>query len=409
MSSHTDLMKALLAKFIEFYKNNQSTIKQSTITIDNSFFEELNNLLADIDDDKKKNMIKIASKRGLKLNPKDVVMVTNSKIVIKKFTPPKPKLTPTQKIQQFKKVFPTQSIDKALEYIVAELMKNDFDFAKISNVYFMENYQKLIKKWVYDVIKHNFDDEDAETIELYVAYMLKNYSSNIMNLISEYLIELLIEKDENALKFIAYYDGEVEVDERDKKKYLKPVMYDKNGSKWNNSNVLPIIIQHKKDKDGIVRKKKDVKKLEIDLNELSVKVDELSTERKTLESRWEELINNNDILSKNIAKSQNKLTQLKSQQNSNENEVKSVSVDIKNMMREEESIFKEKKKTSDRLAVVRDQLKTFRDKKKLAEEMLHDDKKKLRALLKSQESISEKNELVLSAIVLTLSKQRTPQ
>ncbi len=409
MSSHTDLMKALLATFIEFYKNNQSTIKQSTITIDNSFFEELNNLLADIDDDKKKNMIKIASKRGLKLNPKDVVMVTNSKIVIKKFIPPKPKLTPTQKIQQFKKVFPTQSINKALEYIVSELMKNDFDFSKISNVYFMENYQKLIKKWVYDVIKHNFDDEDAETIELYIAYVLKNYTSNIMNLISEYLIELLIEKDENALKFIAYYDGDVEVDERDKKKYLKPIMCDKNGSKWNNSNVLPVIIQHKKDKDGIIRKKKDVKKLEIDLNELSVKVDELNSEREKLENRWEELVNGSDNLSKNIAKSQNKLTQLKSQQNSNENEVKSVSVDIKNMMREEESIFKEKKETSDRLAVVRDQLKTFRDKKKLAEEMLYDDKKKLRALLKSQESISEKNELVLSAIILTLTKQRTPQ
>lgn len=409
MSSHADLMKNLLAKLTNFYKANSSVMKQNTLTIEDSFFNELNSDLRDVEDDKRKNMIKIASKRALKLNPKDVVMVTSSKIVIKKFIPPKPKLTPTEKIQQFKRVFPTQSINNALEYIVSELVKKDLNFQEIGNVYFMENYQNLITKSVYDVIKHNFDDEDAETIDLYVAYMLKNYTSNIMELISKHLVELLIEKDENALKFIAYYDGEVEVDERDKKKYLKPVMYDKNGSKWNNSNVLPVIIQHKKDKDGIERKKKDVKKLEIDLSNYTAEVDKFSTERESLDSRWETLGEKSETLSKDIAKAQNRLSDLKAKENSSESDTKNISVEIKNMMKEEEHIFKEKKEISDRLAVVIDQLKTFRDKKKLAEEMLHDDKKKLRALLKSQESISEKNDLVLSAITLTLAKQRTPQ
>lgn len=408
MSSHAELMKILLDKFTNFYKHNQSIMKQNTISIENELFEDINSILEDIDDEKKKNMIKIASRRGLKLNPKDVVMVTNAKIVIKKFIPPKPKLTPTQKIQQFKTVFPSTSINKAIEYIVGELMNGDLDFKQIGNVYFMEHYQELIHKWVNSVIKGNFEDEDASTIELYVAYMLKNYMPAIMKAISEHLIELLIEKDENALKFIAYYDGDVEVDERDKKKYLKPVMYDKNGSKWNNSNVLPVIIQHKKDKDAIERKKKDIRKLETEVHDLTIEVDKYNSEREELENRWEELTAKNDSLSKEVAKAQSQLARAK-ESKSTDVDTKAISADIKNMMREEEAIFKEKNEITDKLAVARDKLKTFRDKKKLAEERLHDDKKKYRALIKSQESIAEKNELVLSAILLTLPKQRIPQ
>ncbi len=408
--SPADLMKALLDKFTSFHNHHPSVMKQATISIDSGVFNEINALVADIEDDeKRKNMIKIASRRGLKLNPKDVVMVTNSKIVVKKFIPPKPQLTPTQKIQQFKTVFTPEAINKSIDYIVGELMNGDLDFRKINNVYFMEHYQQLIHKWLIYVIKHNFEDEDDATIELYIAYMLKNHMPSIMKLISEYLIELLINKDENALKFIAYYDGDVEVDERDTKKYLKPVMYDKNGSKWNNSNVLPVIIQHKKDKEAIERKKKDIKRLEIEVHEFGLEVDKYNTERETLEKRWEELIAKNESLSREIAKAQAKLADAKTNSANVNTNTKDISVDIKNMMKEEEAIFKEKNEITDRLAVARDQLKTFRDKKKLSEEILHDDKKKYRALINSQESIAEKNELVLSAILLTLPKQRIPQ
>jgi len=401
--SKATLMKTVMDKFSTL---DSSILKSNPITIGEDFTKDIFEILKDEDDEKRKNIIKIGSKRALKLNPKDVVVVTQTKIVIKKFIPPKPKLTPTQKISNFKKIMNKEVLSDFLNAIVEHLVKDELDFTKISNVYFMENHSNLIKSTIHKGLKQQFSKEDDATIELYLAFLIKNYYNKVLELISLELIELLIEKDEDAVKFITYYDGDVEVDEKNGKKYIKPVMYDENGSKWNSSNLLPVVIQHKKDLISLQRKIESIAVLEDELSVLNKEIDELTNNITELEDRDKELNQNREIASKGVAKLQDELSKLKS---ANQNaDTSSISQEIKHLMREEETMFKESQKINAELVKLKGILRDLRSKKKIKDEMLLDDNKKKRALVKSQEVMKEKHKLVVSALMLTLPKMREP-
>lgn len=403
--SNAELMKAVMDKFGSL---DTSLLNSNPITLDKKFTDSIFAILKSEDDDeKKKNIIKIGSKRALKLNPKDVIIITHDKIVIKKFIPPKPKLSPAEKLTLFKKHMDKERLSEFLNALVEHLMSNELDFTRISNSYFMENYLEIIKTVTLQGLKSEFSDEDSQTLELYLAFIIKNYLNVIMLKISEFLVELLIEKNDDAVKYISYYDGDIEVDERNGKKYVKPIMVDENGSKWNSSNLLPVVIQHKKDGIALERKKESISKLEEEIEVLNSQISELSLEIKNLENLEEELTTNRDVAAKSVSKLQDELSRAKSSQNSTV-DTSEISSKIKFLMKEEEKMFQEMNQANDELIKLRGIMSDLRNKKKLKDERLLDDVKKQKAIIKSQEVMKEKYRLVISALMLTLPKMRTP-
>lgn len=409
--TNAEIMKSIINKIQTLKKSEPEKFEENPIKLDEIFLKEIENLAGELEEEKLKHLIKVASIRALKLNPKDIVMVRNRQIVIKRFVPPKPKLTPTEKIKLFKKEFTSKKLKSAISEIVDKMMNGELNFREINNVYFMYNHQRIIQNYIQSEIEKNFPDEDRATIELYSAYVLKNYMGLIMRMIAEYMVELLIEKDENTSKMIAYYDGDVEIDEESGKKYLRPEMFDENGSKWNQSNVLPVIIQHKKDKEALVRKKEEIRKGEAEVQRLNAIVDEKSSILKDMNQREEEAEEERESIQKQVDKAQRELAGYKSkvsEKNSYESEIQDLSTEIRHLMRDEQALLDEVKELRGEKITIKSELQNVKEEKMNKEEKLFDDKKKEKALKQSQEVIKEKNRLVITAIELTLPKLRTP-
>jgi hypothetical protein len=409
--TQAQIVKSLMDKFAEYKDSNSDIFEENTIKMEGSFFEEVVSIVTSLDDDKRKNTIKVALKRGAKLNPKDIITVTASKIVIKKFVPPKPKLSPAEIIKVMKsKVDSAEATSIAVE-AVNDATNSELNFAEIGNVYFMENHVGIIQKRVMQTLQEKIEDHSElpdGAIELYSAFTVKNNYQKILETFAERLIDLLIDKNDNAVKFVAYYDGDVEVDEgKGGKKFIKPVMVDGNGSKWNSLNLLPVVIQFRSDKEALSRKNKEIALLESGVNEITEKVDKLSDKIKKQEERLEELNREKENEAKLLAREQTNLTSLKSTK-APDSKIQASSKKIKELMKKDEEIFKEKNEINDQLVIERDELMKLREEKKIKTQRLTDESKKRRTLKKSQESIQDKEKLVMQALTLTLPKMRKP-
>ncbi len=244
---------------------------KGVIKIEDEIKDKIFNFIGD--NDKNRDISKLVIKKALNLNERDAVIYLNDKIVIKAFAPHSEKRykgLPADELRDLKsRIFENEYEIKILVMeVVEDLMSEDLNFKKISNIYFMNNYLKIIQKRIVLLLSKKIDEERV-LIEGMANYILRESFNLILKVMSNNLLKLIMNRDENAEMFVNYYNGEIEVDKNGK--YKRPEITDNKNQKLNTSRVITITSSYNLFLTQIKKVDKNIKYLEEEVNRLKEK------------------------------------------------------------------------------------------------------------------------------------------
>ncbi len=170
-------------------------------------------------------------------------------------------------------LFEENSIKNIADKIIES---GDIDFKKIDNFYFVANAQKLIRKWVkieLESIRDRCTNNGYLTrcrryLNPTVDYLLKLYINRILFFLSMNLLEAIGSKDDNATKFLKFYDGRVEIASNGVR-YQKPLVgSDEKDGTWNIISMIQIINQRSNGQKLLIEHLADIQKITNDLDNI---------------------------------------------------------------------------------------------------------------------------------------------
>ena len=141
--------------------------------------------------------------------------------------------------------------EELIEKIAQSALDNEFNFKRIDNFYFIHNFASIVKKYIYAELEYMTNNiaESAyqELCKKYIDHLsemiLKQYRNRFLFLFAKALLEAIGEKDQNAIKFLKFYDGRVEITS-DGKRFQKPIIEGEDGENdWNMISMLQAINQ----------------------------------------------------------------------------------------------------------------------------------------------------------------------
>jgi CheY-like chemotaxis protein len=136
--------------------------------------------------------------------------------------------------------------EELIRTISKKILVSDIDFKKIDNFSFIKGVTKSIKKHTkrefFQVVdEQNLRKQIASNIDNLLDYILKNYINKFLFFFAINLLENVGTKSENAIRFLRFYDGRVEIDPNGVR-YQKPTISSAEGS-WNMVTIIQIINQ----------------------------------------------------------------------------------------------------------------------------------------------------------------------
>ncbi|NWF67425.1 MAG: hypothetical protein HXX81_08175 [Campylobacterales bacterium] len=372
----------------------------------------------------KKELLKYSLKKGLNLDARDIVFFLNDKVAIKKFMyeciggkkhtilERRSNGLPAEELEKIKQKVFEQNIWDQMQKKIKLLMEYELNFTEISNEAFHKNYIKILQQEINSLILKYLDDTEDEIVKKsFSSYLLRENFEKIHYLFAEELLELCTNRNKNAENFIKFYNGDVIV--IDGKKIQKPEILDENNQKWNAVNVLPILIQRKKDL-------KELEKIENDLTttkkELIDTQEEHAQKLKELEYLKEDKIKIREDIKKVISESKesqdtiyDKKTDIKRKNKditeSEQNEINKISYKIKQLHKSENELTEKEESISkqiDSLYIKIDNLN--RDITQLKRK-INDEERLKEDIIERYRPIDEKYQIVKKALVRVLSKK----
>jgi len=172
--------------------------------------------------------------------------------------------------------------DNSIKYISDRILEaNDIDFKKIDNFSFIYNIQKIIRKWI-KIDLESFRDKCANHgylarckryFEPTIDFLLKNYINKFLFFMSMNLLERIGEKDENATKFLKFYDGRIEI-ALNGVRFQKPLVgSDDKDNSWNMISMIQIINQRANGHKLLVEQLAIIQKINTDIDEIKKEFD----------------------------------------------------------------------------------------------------------------------------------------
>lgn len=172
--------------------------------------------------------------------------------------------------------------DNSIKYISDRILEaNDIDFKKIDNFSFIFNIQKIIRKWI-KIDLESFRDKCQNNgyltrckryFEPTIDFLLKNYINKFLFFMSINLLERIGEKNENATKFLKFYDGKIEI-ALNGVRYQKPLVgSDDKDNSWNMISIIQIINQRANGHKLLVEQLAIIQKINTDIDEIKKQFD----------------------------------------------------------------------------------------------------------------------------------------
>jgi len=168
--------------------------------------------------------------------------------------------------------------ENLIKKISLNILKNNIDFSSIDNFSFIQNINSLLKRFVkleLDEVAKTIEDSAIQEkwnihLETLVEYIIKVAMHKFLFFIIIDLLEKIGEKDENAIRFLKFYDGRIELSQ-DGTRYQKPLIGEKDGA-WNMISMIQVINQRSNGSRILKEQREHIRKVNLDLQNLEKKI-----------------------------------------------------------------------------------------------------------------------------------------
>jgi DNA-binding response OmpR family regulator len=154
--------------------------------------------------------------------------------------------------------------------IVEKILGQEFSFEKVDNLSFINNIVDVIKIFTKNELldlesEPPLRDQIKDNLDSLVEYISKTYINRYLFYFAVALLESIGEKNQNAVNFLKFYDGQVEIAPNGVR-FQKPTIQSENGSLWNIVSILQIVGQRAKGKEIVVEQKRSIDNTNTKLN-----------------------------------------------------------------------------------------------------------------------------------------------
>jgi DNA-binding response OmpR family regulator len=154
--------------------------------------------------------------------------------------------------------------------IVNKILGQEFSFDKVDNLSFINSIVDVIKIFTKNELldlesEPPLRDQIKDNLDSLVEYISKTYINRYLFYFAVALLESIGEKSQNAINFLKFYDGQVEITPNGVR-FQKPTIQGENGSLWNIVSILQIVGQRAKGKEIVVEQQKSIDDTKAKLN-----------------------------------------------------------------------------------------------------------------------------------------------
>ncbi|NWF66810.1 MAG: hypothetical protein HXX81_05005 [Campylobacterales bacterium] len=401
---------SILKEIIQSYKDEILNTKQNEniFIINNNIKSELLKHVNDIDS------LKVAIKTILDLDPRDVVLNLNDKILIKKFIPVDTlkerrfEGLPTNELELLKQKYLKFDYIQSIKDNLTEKFSNKLDFTIIDNRYFAKNVIEILTSVVCDSIS-KYINEDANVVKGLVNYIFRETFELMFLTIATKLCELLVLKDKNAENFVKFYSGDTIVE--DNKKITLPEIIDNKNNRLNHISIMQIATSRTQSLEKIKESNAIIDNFKKSITELEEKIAKHKETIQDFKNTIIEMVKNHKdnidkeeslkleilTLKENIKKQDSKELQ---------EQLSSVSLELRKIMRSGETFKDNKKEIEEKIELEENKIKSIENEIKNLTKKLELEEKRKENLVNLHKPLEEKYQIALKALSLTLPKFR---
>jgi len=172
--------------------------------------------------------------------------------------------------------------NQIIKQISEQILQDEVDFKEIDNLFFINNIKQIIKKRLQFEVRKIYQNCKKEDIKeniknkfnIFVEYILKTYLHKFLFMFAMQLLQDIANKNENAIKFLKFYDGRVEIDSNGVR-YEKPLIGGKNGS-WNMISMIQVINQRANGQKIIIEQENEINSVNHELEQIEAKFNQLA-------------------------------------------------------------------------------------------------------------------------------------
>lgn len=140
--------------------------------------------------------------------------------------------------------------EELLKVLADNIIQKELDFSRIDNFTFINKVPNLVKKYIKDrleiLIKEDstplYKSKCEENLKALIELVSKTYINKFLFYFAIKLLEEIAKKEENATKFLKFYDGRIEIGPNGLR-YQKPVIGNEKDGAWNMISMIQIINQ----------------------------------------------------------------------------------------------------------------------------------------------------------------------
>lgn len=262
-------------------KEDVKIIKENTVK---SFFAMFDS--SGLDKKEIIEVIKAAVRLNLKLSNKDAIFLVNQKMLVRYFREDESEKAkryggiPGNELERIYKERSEDYYNQCCIEVVKQLTENELNFKKINNVFFHQNYIKLVQKTLSEQLLKDFL-QNPSLLPAFTNYVFRIFFDAILMGLADVIINLVIEGNSNIKNFISFYDGkELYLDQNVIK---KPVIM-ANGDSWSFLSISAVAKDREKAREIYEKERVEVDRVSFLVNKMKQSKEKLEKTRAELDS-----------------------------------------------------------------------------------------------------------------------------
>ena len=264
----------------------------------------------------KKELIRYAIKKALKLDTRDVVVTLRKKYIVKIFKSnsfintcnKEPKAQNTQEkrfqgyaaeelVEHYNELINDIDLEAFLDDIMASLFTTDLNFDEITNSYYEKQVLSLIRAQIAEELEQ-YVSYNKEYLLGFAGYIFRENFEKLHERIAIEIFEKIAVNNKNAQQFLQYYSGTVLIENG--KRYMLPELSAPNGRRWNATSLSATATMwlRTRHKEKVLKVKKD--NLEVEYQKVDKLYKNISIDRMKYKKIMDEYLNQQVECEENI-------------------------------------------------------------------------------------------------------------
>ncbi|RAX58159.1 hypothetical protein CCZ01_03540 [Helicobacter monodelphidis] len=383
------------------------------------------------EEEDKKGLFKAILKNSLGLSPRDAIFFVDQGVLVKQFQESETsqnsigQLSSTSQrlhegldktfLKEIENMALKNGLKKNMAELIVSLLKGPLNVSEHDNLYFAKNFVPILQEKFLDFVPDDKRIQNPEIKQALANYILRNHFNDCTNHFAKEIIGKLINKEQGVDAFIKFYNGDVSFSPEGKR-YTRPEIMDKDGNRWNSATIFQIGMQRKMGLDKIARNIEAIRLTEESIakckNNIKMQEDFIENNLSVIASFEAEIQKKLDIsgqAKENIFELKRRLQNTQkgtAAATEIQNKINALSIQIKQLDRDEKHIFGEKKKLDAELEKAKAKIITLEKDQVSYEYKLGKDKEQKEQLAKNQIPLEQRYSIVVEAFSKALSSFR---